>query len=164
MYCPKCGQSPGSGEVQFCTRCGLSLKVVKELIVNDAVVPAKYERPVQGIAPSQRQKGTRLGAKLVFWGIASAPVTLLFGLLVDSPFLFFLSLLIVFIGTVRILYARLFEEAQSSTKPDVSARLRHSSLPKSDVLPVSPNSFSPSAREISPPHSVTEHTTKLLDS
>src|SRR5687768_5025240 len=124
MYCPKCGQSQVSGVVQFCTRCGLSLKVVKELIVNDAVVPAKNEPAVQGIGPSQRSKGMRVGAKLVFWGIASAPVTLLFGLLVDSPFLFFLSLLIVFIGTGRILYSRLFEEAQSSTKPGEAARLR----------------------------------------
>jgi hypothetical protein len=162
MYCPKCGQFQVSGEVQFCTRCGQSLKVVRELITNEAVVPAKHDGETHIIRPSQRKKGMRLGGKLVFWGLASAPVTLLLSLLVDSPFLFLLSCLIVFIGTVRIVYARLFEEAQSSTKPDdESARLRHSSLPNPLV---SPNSFSPSARAVSSPHSVTEHTTKLLDS
>jgi uncharacterized membrane protein YvbJ len=96
MYCPRCGQSQLSGEVQFCTRCGQSLKVVKELITNDGVTVAKCEVEVQGIEPSQRQKGMRFGAKLVFWGLVLVPITLALSLLVKSPFLFFISLIIVF--------------------------------------------------------------------
>jgi hypothetical protein len=166
MYCPKCGQSQVSGEVHFCTRCGLSLKVVKELIINDGVAPAKCEVEVQGIGPSQRQKGTRFGAKLVFWGLVFVPVTLAFALLVKSPYLFLISLIIVLAGLGRVLYARLFEEVQCSPKQDAqSVLVRDSTLLNSpDVSHTNSNSFSPSPREIIAPQSITEHTTKLLDS
>jgi hypothetical protein len=166
MYCPKCGQSPLSGDVQFCTRCGLSLRVVKELIMNDGVTVEKSENEVQGIELSQRRKGTRLGAKLVFWGLVFVPITLAFGFLVKSPLLFIMSLIIVLAGLGRMLYARLFEEVQWSAKHHAQAVLaRTSGLPGSlEVLSKGPNSYEPGPGEVMAPPSITEHTTKLLDS
>jgi hypothetical protein len=166
MYCPKCGQSPLSGELQFCTRCGLSLKVVKGLIMNDGVAVAKCEDEVRGIESWWRRKGMRFGAKLVFWGLVFVPVTLAFSLLVKSPFLFLISLIIVLAGLGRMFYARLFEEVQWSTKHDAqSVLVRNSALPNSlEVSRKSPNSYDPSPKEIIAPHSITEHTTKFFDS
>ena len=165
MHCPKCGLSQVSGEVGFCSRCGLSLKLVRELVMNDGVVPAKCEVEVQGIERSHSQKGTRFGAKLMFWGLVSVPITLAFSLLVKSPYLFLISLIIVLAGLGRVLYARLFEEVQWSFKHDAQSVLARNSLPVApDVSYMSPSSYGPSTREISPPQSITEHTTKLLDS
>src|SRR6266550_754567 len=114
MHCPKCGQSEVSVGVRFCSRCGLPLRVVRELVMNDGVAPAKYEVEVQGIERSERQKGTRFGAKLIFWGLIFIPITLAFSLLVKSPYFFLISLIIVLAGLGRVLYARLFEEVQRS--------------------------------------------------
>ena len=166
MHCPKCGQSEVSAEVRFCSRCGLPLRVVRELVMNDGVAPAKYEVEVQGIERSERQKGTRFGAKLIFWGLIFVPITLAFSLLVKSPYFFLISLIIVLAGLGRVLYARLFEEVQRSAKHDAQPTLARNSLPNAPDVShtMSLSSYGPSTREITPPPSITEHTTKLLDS
>jgi hypothetical protein len=164
MHCPKCGLFQVSGEVGFCSRCGLPLKVVRDLIVNDGLTPAKGEAEVQGIEPSRRKKGMRFGAKLMFWGLASAPITLAFSLLVKHPYLFFISLIIVLAGLGRVLYARLFEEVQRSAKNDAQSVFARAVANSPDISHASESSYNPSTREIVPPQSITEHTTKLLDS
>src|SRR5947199_5315755 len=119
-----------------------------------ATVPGAPRRTVRMIAghihigPSQRQKGTRFGAKLVFWGLVFVPVTLAFALLVKSPYLFVISLIIVLAGLGRVLYARLFEEVQCSPKQDAQSVLvrDYALLNSPDVSHTNSNSFSPSQR------------------
>ena len=39
MYCPRCGQQQISNETKFCSRCGLQMRLVSELIANNGFLP-----------------------------------------------------------------------------------------------------------------------------
>ena len=39
MHCPRCGQQQVSEETKFCSRCGLQLVIVTELLANGGVLP-----------------------------------------------------------------------------------------------------------------------------
>ena len=34
MYCPRCGQKQMAGDLKFCSRCGLPMGLVAELLAN----------------------------------------------------------------------------------------------------------------------------------
>jgi hypothetical protein len=162
MYCPKCGQSQFSGEAQFCNRCGLSLNIVKELVLSEAIAVKTYNVEGQGIRRFQRQKGMRFGAKLVFWGLAFVLPMLLFSVITNTPFFLFLSLLVVLAGICRMLYARIFEDSESPQQVPQFVVMHNPALTNSLDAQTSANSFGASPRSVAP-QSVTEHTTKLLD-
>ena len=161
MYCPKCGQSQLS-EAQFCNRCGLSLNIIKELVLSDGNALKTYHVEGQGIRRLQRQKGMRLGAKLLFWGLASVPLTLLFSVITNTPFFLLLSVLVVLAGICRMLYARIFEEIDSPHQVPQFVLMQSPALTNSLDVRTSANSFGAGPRPVTP-QSVTEHTTKLLD-
>ncbi len=39
MYCPRCGQEKNSGDLRFCSRCGLPLGLVTEIVANGGTLP-----------------------------------------------------------------------------------------------------------------------------
>lgn len=39
MHCPRCGVLQASDEIKFCSRCGLQLGLVAELIANEGILP-----------------------------------------------------------------------------------------------------------------------------
>lgn len=39
MYCPSCGQQQASGNLRFCSRCGLPLGLIAEVLANGGVLP-----------------------------------------------------------------------------------------------------------------------------
>lgn len=43
MYCPRCGQEQVSHELRFCSRCGLLLNLVTELVNNGGTLPQLAE-------------------------------------------------------------------------------------------------------------------------
>ena len=161
MYCPKCGQSQLS-EAQFCNRCGLSLNIIKELVLSDGIGLKSYSVEGQGIRRFQRKKGMRLGAKLLFWGLASIPPTLLFSVITNTPLFLFLSFVVVLAGICRMLYARIFEEIDPAHQAPQFVLMRSPALTNSLDVRTPANSFGAGPRA-STPQSVTEHTTKLLD-
>lgn len=39
MHCPRCGFQQVSDEIKYCSRCGLQLELVAELIANEGILP-----------------------------------------------------------------------------------------------------------------------------
>lgn len=102
MHCPKCGH-PALHEARFCSRCGMPLTAVSEILSNGgfSVEPgAKVKSP--------DRRGMRVGAKLMFLSLALLPI--FFGLCfaADSPAPLLVPLTVFLTGLLCLVYFRLF--------------------------------------------------------
>lgn len=43
MFCPRCGQEQASGDLRFCSRCGLPMGVISEVVVHGGTLPQLAE-------------------------------------------------------------------------------------------------------------------------
>jgi len=43
MFCPRCGQQQVSEEIKFCSRCGLPLHLISEILINGGFLPQLAE-------------------------------------------------------------------------------------------------------------------------
>jgi hypothetical protein len=168
MFCPKCGQQ-SSDEVRFCPRCGLALTGLAAYVTgNDLALP----RPEPAPTPEQtaKRRGTRRGAKLMFWSVVLFP--LFFGVcfIVDGPAPLFVPLTLFLAGFMVLVYARLFGEdllpvrGEAARRRDLGAGADRPALGAPQFTPASLfNQQRANTAEIVQPPSVTENTTKLLD-
>ena len=171
MFCPQCGQQQLSEHVRFCSRCGFSLRIVTELIENEGSL---VERPAKEVEShlSPRQKGVRMGALLMLTSFLIALIQALMPTLVDKLVVLAAPVVISFlIGFVRLFYALFFEEGAKRSKeidgtsgkaPELGGSV-NVSLPSASSVPV-PNRRRVNTAEMARPLSVTEGTTKLLES
>ena len=166
MYCPRCGQQ-AFDEVRFCSRCGLRLDGVTVLLDNDgSITPPTPE--LHASAPSARQKGIRLGVKLIFSSIVLFPIFFAIAITrdVDSPAPLLVPLTVFLVGLLRLLYSVIFEEDRTLAKsrlPYLQAR----PVNQNAALPPPPVSITASRRvntaDMLHTPSVTENTTNLLE-
>jgi hypothetical protein len=178
MYCPQCGQQQISGDTRFCSRCGFPLGGVLALLTSGGVQPVSAASQSPKML-SPRRKGYRQGAMMIIISMIATP---LLAILAEAglPELLVPLVAVLFFwgGIIRMIYARIFEEATPQAVP--------ATMP-SYIPPTGPMQFGPSARrqqqdalppqrstpvtgwrqtdtaEIVPPPSVTENTTRLLD-
>jgi hypothetical protein len=164
MYCPGCGQQV-TAETNFCPRCGFYFGVLRELIATGGA-PLASQDPAQRKQPSERQKGIRLGAKLVFLSIVLLPAFFGLSILADGPAPLLLPFTVFLTGVIWMLYARLFREPDPEAQPRMGRAVGAPRRPA--MLPASPDSIEAGAAstittgEIMRP-SVTEHTTNFLE-
>lgn len=50
MFCPRCSHEQVSNEIRFCSRCGLSLGLVTDLVANSSEQLKREKRELTGIA------------------------------------------------------------------------------------------------------------------
>jgi hypothetical protein len=112
MFCPRCGQQAAE-EVRFCSRCGLPLGAVAEVVE----AGGELARPdAGGLTP--RQRGTRkelliTAGGLIFFFVAA----FLTAVVRDELFpLLILAGLIITVGVMRLLYGLLLEEHAPAKK------------------------------------------------
>ena len=167
MYCPKCGQLLPDN-TRYCSRCGLPLSEVAEWLAGSGGLAVRAA--AQPNTSSPRRKGMRFGAKTMFWGAAITPIFLALSIAVDEPIPLFVPMIVFLAGLSILLYSRLFVEETPAIKsqyaPDQSlgAMPGYSALPPgSNVGVVSGGRREVRTAEMAHPASVTEHTTKLLD-
>ena len=164
MYCPRCGQQVVE-ETNFCPRCGFYFGVLRELLASGGA-PLEPQPAVLSREPTPRQKGTRFGAKIVFFSLVLVPV--FFGLcfLVDGPGPLLVPVTTFMTGIFWMLYARLFREPdyfpEQQPNPARAIGARQPTMLPSPADSVG-GAFPPrvNTSEITPP-SVTEHTTNFL--
>ncbi|HEV7893692.1 MAG TPA: zinc ribbon domain-containing protein [Pyrinomonadaceae bacterium] len=167
MFCPRCGQQQVSGEVRFCSRCGLSLASVPALV-------AGFESPAPagGAARSVRskkRKRIRRGAQIMFFSAVLFPIFFGLAIAVDEPGPLIIPATVFFAGLAWLLYSVLFgeEEAQESAegaRGDLRESRNAPSLPPATFVPASGFGARPAhTADMAQPPSVTEQTTKLLD-
>lgn len=170
MYCPRCGQQQVSDDTRFCSRCGLPISGLAEWVAGGGV-PVGREEAVPAASASPRRKGTRRGAKLMFLSGVLTPIFFVLGLLVDHPFPLVVPFTIFFAGLSWLLYARIFGEELPPAKSRQGQPSRLGGASGGTALPPAANAGinimggqPVRTAELVKPPSVTEHTTKLLDS
>lgn len=184
MYCPNCGQQQVSNELKFCSRCGLPLGLVAEVLANGGFLPQLAEL---------NQKKPRLTKKhgvlfSVFWFIFFILIlTPFFGIVNAPDELTGMSAIIGVFGSLMLLIASLtllkssknetqfgayqqnFPPLQAAPPPNlyqtnVNQLPPQQSQPVSSFVPPSAGSWkAPDTGELVRPQSVTEDTTKLLN-
>ncbi len=170
MHCPRCGHQQNSDEIRFCTKCGLEISEVKDLLAPEL-------RQTKARRRSERNKAARQGIMLMFFGFA---VILILAMLRDfvavPKFLFALSVLIFIIGgAIRMSLPTLFGGNNLKRQDDLPAndliknelpdgKFPVKSLPEDEYR--SPENFGTrkfDTNELVPVSSITEETTKNLD-
>lgn len=168
MYCPNCGQQQVSGEMRFCSRCGLALTGLAEWLAGGAL-PIRSAEQTQPSTPSPRRKHIRRASKLMFFSLAVLPVFILLCAAIEEGGPLILPFGLLFISLIWMLYARLFID---NITPAISQAIQQpafASMPARSSLPPAVNNTMPNigrqqvrTNELAQP-SVTEHTTRLLD-
>lgn len=179
MHCPQCGQQQVSDAVRFCSRCGLPLDGVMQLLATGGALPGfQLDQGPREMSP--RRKGVRQGAALLLSGAVLVPLLAVLDKYTGLNLEIFAALasVIFFIGgPLRMLFAALFEEgasprpriAPSSYMPPTipaqrGSAVRGTALPSPSVNnPASGWRPRPNTAEILQPPSVTDGTTRLLD-
>jgi hypothetical protein len=113
----------------------------------------------------------RHGAKIMFWGGILVPIFFGLSIAFDSPAPLLIPFIVLLVGLSLLLYSRLFGEEVSYISGKQSQDVGLGAMPgKSALPPISDTGIGNSGKrpmrtaEIAQPPSVTEHTTKLLDS
>lgn len=171
MYCPNCGQQQISGEMRFCSRCGLAFTGLAEWLAGGALPVRHHDEPKKTEPLSPRRKGIRRAAKLMFFSAVLFPVFVAISIAVEEGGPMVLPVIVFFIALVMMLYARLFSDNtarvmnQAAQMPVLGANPTRASLPPAANIPMPDIGRQPvRTNELAQPPSVTEHTTKLLDS
>lgn len=182
MYCPKCSQPQVSDEIQFCSRCGLPLKNIKDIVLADGKTKvSKSQADEDKLSP--RQKGVRQGVILMLLSVILIPAYVLLAALFpandrlvessvsDTPFekISQAILFTIFMcGVARMLYARLFQqggrhEAGEREVAQLDGSSSNYALPPAQSIPVSGfGTWRANTGEVVQSPSVTEHTTNSL--
>ncbi|HEY8461525.1 MAG TPA: zinc ribbon domain-containing protein [Blastocatellia bacterium] len=168
MFCPRCGNQPASDRMKFCPSCGFRLDGVVDLIARDGA-PASYPHAphtnlLQPAEPSERRKGIRKGAKMVFFSLAMFLPILIFAIVVDHPWPLLLPSSLFFAGICWMIYYRLFgDELAPAPKPVQQPYFgpppQHAALSAPQIAPA----YRPPVEPPKEPHSVLEHTTRSLE-
>src|SRR6185503_17180624 len=157
MFCPKCGKRQLSDNIRFCAQCGLALEqAIKSLTAGTAAIePAGVKRL------SPRAKGILQGIAIIPGGIGAMAVIDIFyealGAAMMAP-LYSMLTMVALLALARILYAIVLEPGRPTkavTTPPAQELAAASTFSAGAALPAVTG-------EISPPRSVTEHTTRQL--
>lgn len=185
MYCPNCSQPQASDETQFCSRCGLPLGEVKEIVLAGGEAKALKSKTGES-SLSPRQKGLRQGALLMLISLVLVPAYILLASLFpaddrlvesspsDTPFEKISQAVLVTLfvaGLARLLYAWLFQRGEvvsDAETEEEAARLKGSArnyaLPPAQSIPVSDfGSWRANTGEVAQPRKPFEQTTRSLD-
>ncbi|MEW6207359.1 MAG: zinc ribbon domain-containing protein [Acidobacteriota bacterium] len=153
MHCPNCGQS-ALREARYCSRCGLPLTAVSELLSNGGF-------PVEAKAKPRRSQGMRAGAKLMFLSAVLLPIFFGFCFPADSPAPLLVPLTVFLMGLSCLVYFRLFGDEEPRENRNQAHRFERerAALQQSDRAALF---IDRQTGDIDQP-SVTERTTHLFD-
>src|SRR5262245_4373232 len=169
MFCPKCGNQPASDRMRFCPSCGFRLDGVVDLIARDGA-PAGYPHTsqtnsLQSVEPSERKKGIRRGAKMVFFSLTMFLPVFGFCFIVESGVPLILPGSLFLAGIFWMIYYRLFGEENTPAPKPVQQQPYFGPPPRNASLspPQSAPVYRAPVETPKEPHGVVEHTTKFLE-
>ncbi len=177
MYCPKCGQEIVSDDLRFCSRCGFATNAVSELIKTDGVLTDGTAAMLRG-ERTPRQKGARQGMMLIFVGVVIVFMLAMLQNIIGLPETYGEAAagIFLFAGVMRLIYAFGFEEGATSkadvrppmpqihTPEQLRSNANDRALPPEQSVPTSEFVQQRDTAEMAKSSSVTESTTRLLDS
>ena len=170
MHCPRCGHQQNSDEIRFCTKCGLAMSEVKEILVPE-LRKNKAKKKKNNIG-----KGVRQGLAMMLFGFVLITILAILRDLGIVPQVFVKIAALVFCvgGVIRMGLPFIFNENKRQPKDDspvsdattqnlFEKTANDKSLPEAQYYP--PINFGAKnydTGEMFQPASVTENTTKLL--
>jgi uncharacterized membrane protein YvbJ len=160
MFCPKCGQQQTSEEIRFCSRCGVRLSVIRDLLSTDSVVITdKTESPLPTLVSLIMFIAALLAvaASLVYVGPASHQMVMFSLIAAAITFVFLLSC-----RPWRLIH-KLFSEDAGQINQVSSATSEHALPPAQSIPATEFSTRRVNTAEMVQPPSITEHTTRLLD-
>lgn len=180
MYCPRCGERQNSGNLRFCSKCGLPMGLVSEVLSNGGSLPQLEELYNKKSGIFTRKNGVFFS---LFWFILFVPFGAAFWGVLDVEELAAISAVFgVFSSILILLFSLFFLGKPKNNMPDHLQIQNHNAIPQNlsghhtqTALP--PQQTQPAEDYISPqagmwkapetddlvqPGSVTEGTTKLL--
>ncbi len=178
MHCPGCGQQQISNETKFCSRCGMPLSIVAEVVANGGFLPALAQLEQMNFKKPffSKKNGVLFGVfwfifltmfATAFFGILNAPDELIGIIAVTGVF----GAMMIIIGSLVALPSSRPSFAYSSQLPQWPGELQsgaaQSALPSAQSIPAGmyapPTAGSWRDTNDLQPASVTENTTRLLD-
>jgi len=179
MYCPRCGRQ-ASGDVSFCSGCGLPLDDTAALVgAGGRLAPQGDTSGGAARSLTPRERGARKGLLIASGGLLFFVLSLFLMWIKEDFFVFLLVAAVVFtVGVMRGLYGLLLEDDAERRKTpklkaaDESERQRAelgrvnaaAELPHARTRPASDFvNKSADTADMAPPPTVTEATTKLLE-
>ena len=176
MHCPSCGQQQVSNETKFCSRCGMPLGLVSELLVHGGFLPQLAALDKKKKSIFTKKNGVVFG---VFWfifftmfstaflGIINAPDELVGLVAITGVFgammIVLASLIFLPSSKVGIPFSQQYQPGQM---PQGIYGANQQALPPQQSIPVSayaPRSGTWRDTNDLEPTSVTENTTRLLN-
>ncbi len=170
MHCPRCGQQQTSDEIRFCTKCGLEISDVKDLLAPETV-QTKTQRK------RANNKAARQGMMLVFSGFILILILAILRDFVTIPKSLFAVTVLIFIigGAIRMSLPSLFggndvkenkddwRERNLETNELPNGQIFDKSLPEAEYRqPLNFGATKYDTNELVAPASVTEDTTRRL--
>ena len=168
MYCPRCANQPASDRMRFCPSCGFRLDGVADLIARDGVPAGASNAPqtnaLRGGEPSERKRGIRRGAKMVFFSMAMFLPVIGFCAVVEHGLPLILPGSLFLAGIFWMIYYRLFGDEYAPAQKSQPAPPYFGPPPQNASFPP-PQSVPVYRSPVEPPkeHSVVEHTTRSLE-
>lgn len=177
MYCPGCGQQQVSNETRFCSKCGLQLGLVAELLAFGGTLPQ-----LDALNEKRGKILTRRNGLIasLFWFIFFVLIFTPFWGIVDVDELAAMSAIIGIFGSLLIMLTSFFflEKKQPKLKTQIleynnqpqslygvsrssNALPPQQSIPVTDYVPPIQGNWRDTNDLVQP--SVTERTTKLLE-
>ena len=156
MFCPECGQQQSFEQIRFCSRCGFRLSVLRDLLHADGAIKAdKAESALPTLVSLIMLIAALLavGASLIYVGPGSHQMLMLSKVAAAITFVFLLSC-----RPWRLIH-RLFSQDTEQMK-QVNSAAGENALPPTQSIPAT--DFG-TQRVKTQPSSITEHTTRLLD-
>ena len=80
MYCPRCGQEQVLEEIKFCSRCGLPLVAVADIVARDGLPPPQFAPPFKKKKLTRRSGSIFALLWFLFFVVLMAPLVSL-----DNP-------------------------------------------------------------------------------
>lgn len=176
MYCPRCGQQQFSEEIRFCSRCGLPLNLVAEVLSHGGTLPQLAEIYKQK-GFFNRSNGIKLG--LVWFLLMTFLVTPILAI-AGGEEVVAITAVLGFFGGILIMLFSIFFLKNDSKMPNAFANQNanesanylggnqgNNRLPPQQTMPAStyaapaPGAWQSNTDDLQPT-SVTEETTKLL--
>jgi hypothetical protein len=175
MFCPRCGQEQASGDLRFCSRCGLPMGIISEVIANGGTLPQLLELGKKSFF--SRRNGAIFS---LFWFIFFVLILTPFWGVLDVDVMAGMSAIIgIFGGLMILLFSLLvlkpaqkelpvFLQNPNAVPANLHGNQTQNALPPQQTQSaqeyVSPagNWKAANTGELVQPNSVTEGTTKLL--
>jgi hypothetical protein len=160
MFCPECGQQQTSEKISFCSRCGFQLSVIRDLLNSGGAKKAgKDESALPTLVSLMMFIAALLatGASLIYVGPGAHQMLMLSKVMLAITFVFLLSC-----RPWRLMHRLLFRDPAQIRQVDSAAQ--EYALPPTQSIPAREfDTLRVKAAEIVQPSSVTEQTTRSLD-